>query len=98
VVHGHPEFPHVGWGGYGTTRALLWSFINKFISADNTTFWLSFSGWSTPVSFDNLSLIKGTFILPNTRSAHHTSAALLLLLATGAAIGLRLMRRRMHVR
>lgn len=92
------------WGRYGTTRALLWQFINKFVSADNRTFWLSFSGWSTPVSFDNLNLIKGTFILPNTavadhtRSAHLKSAAWLLLLATAAAISLRVMRRRIRVR
>jgi hypothetical protein len=49
------------WGGYGTTRALLWHVISKFISADNRTFWVAFSGWSTPVNFDNLNLIKGTF-------------------------------------
>ena len=49
------------WGGYGTTRALLWHVISKFISADNRTFWVAFSGYSTPVNFDNLNLIKGTF-------------------------------------
>jgi hypothetical protein len=32
----------------------------SFLSADNKTFWLAFSGFNTPTNWDNLNLIKGT--------------------------------------
>jgi hypothetical protein len=52
------------WGWYGTTGALWFNIIPKFISADNTTFWMTFSGFATPVNWDSYNLIQGTFTLP----------------------------------
>jgi hypothetical protein len=52
------------WGGYGTSEGLYYSIIPKWISADGTTFWMSFSGGSRgSVDMDALHLVKGTFTL-----------------------------------
>ncbi len=49
------------WGGYDTTLSLPPHIIPTSISADNLTFWMSYSGFGSPTNWDNLSLIKGTF-------------------------------------
>lgn len=48
------------WGSYGTSGQLFNTILNKFISADNTTFWMSFSGFNAPINWDSLNLIHGT--------------------------------------
>ena len=52
------------WGSYGTSTGLLYSIVTKWISADNKTFWMSFSGGSDgTVNMDAFHLIKGEFTL-----------------------------------
>jgi len=57
------------WGDYGTTGGLWYSIIPSSISEDNMTFYMTFSGYPTPVNWDNYNLIKGTFVLQPTTNA-----------------------------
>ncbi len=57
------------WGDYGTTEGLWYSIIPSSISGDNKTFYMTFSGYSTPVNWDNYNLIKGTLVLQSTTNA-----------------------------
>jgi hypothetical protein len=52
------------WGVAPEELVYYSNIIPKFISADNTTFWMTFSGFATPVNWDSYNLIQGTFTLP----------------------------------
>lgn len=57
------------WGNYGISTGLWNNILPKFISADDTEFYVLFSGFSTPVDYDNYNLIKGTFTLAGAESS-----------------------------
>ncbi len=57
------------WGGYGATEGLWYSIIPSSIREDNKTFYMTFSGFPTPINWDNYNLIKGTFVLQSTTTA-----------------------------
>ena len=53
------------WGGFSSSRALLYSMTTKWISDDGQTIWVIFSGTG---GFDSFNLVKGTLtLLPTTR-------------------------------
>ena len=54
------------WGNYGITRGLWYSIVPSSISADDMSFYMTFSGSATPVNWDSYNLIKGTFVLQPT--------------------------------
>ena len=64
------------WGDYGATNGLYYNIIPKFTNGTDTEFWMTFSGYDTPVNYDNYHLIKGTFTLAGAPQAPPTGLAL----------------------
>jgi Concanavalin A-like lectin/glucanases superfamily/Domain of unknown function (DUF4185) len=51
------------WGSYGTSGGLFNTILPKFLTGGDKNFWMTFSGFSSPVNFDNLNIISGVFQL-----------------------------------